>query len=423
MAGKKKRRSGRSRRSRRDQFHADSHADAATLSAIPDLEGVPQQDTTPITDAAQAAEACERLATSGSVAYDTEFIGEETYWPRLCLIQLASVDEVVLIDPMAIEDCSCVWSLLADPALEVIVHAGKQDLDIATHHFGTAPTNVRDTQVLAGFAGLPWPVGLNKAINAVLKINVPGGMTFTAWDRRPLSPQQCRYATDDVRYLLRLEQMLSERIATHGLEAWALAAQAQRCKGSDGVPDLTAQRRRIENGRSLRKGQRTLLHQLVLKRDEIARAQDRPPRALLPDQVLLALTRQRPSSIKAMADLRGMPRPVAEAHGEQLLQTIEQAADMAPPDDPPRPTEGCPFDRVAIDALWHRFAAACMDRGLSPELVCTRSDLARWHLGGGGEWPVNGWRSEALDSLLGAHLAGETLSLQSWPAWQHEAGA
>ncbi|MCH2137867.1 MAG: HRDC domain-containing protein [Phycisphaerales bacterium] len=421
MAGKNGNRRRNSRRRRRDEFHSDSHADPASLSPIPDIEGVPNNEAEPITSLPEMIEACDRLRASGRIAYDTEFIGEETYWPQLCLIQLASTDEVVLIDPQAIEDMSPVWELLADDAVEVIVHAGKTDLDIATVASGTSPTCVRDTQVLAGFAGLPWPVGLNKCIGAVLGVKVPGGMTFTAWNRRPLSPQQCRYAADDVRYLLMLEARLQARIVENDLEPWALAAQAERCTGSTGQPDMHAQRRRIENGRSLRKGQRATLQALVEARDSIAQELDRPHRAVIPDQALLAAARQRPDSASALNALRGMPRPVVERFGKRLIGVIADSADAEPPADPPRPTEGCPYQRVAIDALWHRFAAICMDRGLAPELVATRTDLARWHLGGGGDWPVDGWREDALDALLGTHLKGATVSLAPWPQWQHEA--
>jgi ribonuclease D len=365
-------------------------------------------------------EACQRLTASGRIAYDTEFIGEETYWPQLCLIQLASAEEIVLVDPFAIDDCGPVWTMLADPAVEVVVHAGKQDLDIAMVASGLAPTMVRDTQVLAGFAGLPWPVGLTKAISALLKIDVPGGMTFTAWDRRPLSSNQCRYAADDVRYLLKLATILEERIKAHDLDEWATAAQAERCTATDGTPDLSSQRRRIESGRSLRKGQRAALQKLVETRDALARQENRPPRALIPDQALLGAARQRPEHVAALAAVRGMPKPVVQSHGNTLLEAIAAARDAEGPTDPPRPTEGCPFDRVAIDALWHRFAAASMDRGLSPELVCTRSDLARWHLGGGGDWPVNGWRADALTGILGPHLQGDPITLKAWDAWRHD---
>ncbi len=112
MAGKNGNRRRNSRRRRRDEFHSDSHADPASLSPIPDIEGVPNNEAEPITSLPEMIEACDRLRASGRIAYDTEFIGEETYWPQLCLIQLASTDEVVLIDPQAIEDMSPVWDLL-----------------------------------------------------------------------------------------------------------------------------------------------------------------------------------------------------------------------------------------------------------------------------------------------------------------------
>jgi len=421
MAGKSGKQRRPTRRRRRDEHHADSHADGEALPAISKLDGIPLCDPTPITNLDELEAACDRLRATGRIAYDTEFIGEESYFPRVCLIQLGSDDEIVLVDPFAFDDLAPIWSLLADDAVEVIVHAGKSDLDIAATHSGTVPTRVRDTQVLAGFAGLPWPVGLNKAIGAVLGVKVPGGMTFTAWDRRPLSTRQCRYAADDVRYLLKLESALQDRITEQAHFAWADAAQAEKCAVTLGTPDLTSQRRRIENGRTLRKAQRAALHLLVHLRDKLAREEDTPPRALIPDQALLAAARQRPETKAALVALRGMPKPVVQDHGDTLLETIVASADAEPPKDPPRPSEGCPFDRIAIDALWHRFAAACLDRSLAPELVCTRTDLARWHLGGGGDWPVSGWRAEVLDTILKPHLDGATLSLHSWPIWRHGA--
>ena len=140
----------------------------------------------------------ERLRSVGSFAYDSEFIGEMSYVPKLCLIQIATEQEIALVDPLADLDLMPLWELFADPAVQKIVHAGAQDMEPVIRMLGRPATNVLDTQIAAGFARLPYPISLQRMVLQLLGIKLGKGLTFTHWDQRPLSSQQTRYAADDV---------------------------------------------------------------------------------------------------------------------------------------------------------------------------------------------------------------------------------
>ena len=132
----------------------------------------------------------EKLRRSGSFAYDSEFIGELTYFPKLCLIQVASRDHIALIDPLANLSLSPFWELLCDQAVEKIVHAGAQDIEPVIRHTGRSPEHIFDTQVCAGFAAMPYPVSLSKLVMELTGARLGKGLTFSHWDKRPLSAMQ-----------------------------------------------------------------------------------------------------------------------------------------------------------------------------------------------------------------------------------------
>ena len=183
----------------RDQQHQASHDEAIAPGEIPDIPMVPPGTPDPITSPKDLLAMVEHVRAVGTFAYDTEFIGEETYFPHLCLVQLATSEQVFLVDPLAIEDLSPIWDLIADPAVLTLVHAGQQDLEPVYRLMNSTAANVIDTQVAAGFAGFPYPCSLNRLILAQVGAKLGKGMTFTHWDKRPLSSMQRRYAADDVR--------------------------------------------------------------------------------------------------------------------------------------------------------------------------------------------------------------------------------
>ncbi len=142
---------------------------------------------------------CQHIAEAGRVAFDTEFIGENSYQPVLCLVQVATRERVELIDPLALQDLRPLWKLLADPAVEKICHAGDQDLAIMFQESGLAPAHVFDAQIGAGMLGLGYPLAYWRVVERFCGVSLEKAHTYSAWDRRPLSREQFRYAVDDVR--------------------------------------------------------------------------------------------------------------------------------------------------------------------------------------------------------------------------------
>src|ERR1043165_9209726 len=149
----------------------------------------------------------EDLRCAKSFGYDSEFIGEHSYFPELCLIQVATAGptgRVALIDPMAGLDLTLFWALLADPNVEKLVHAGQPDLEPVVRHLNQPPRDVFDVQIVAAFAGLPYPMALSKLLKELTGTELLGSsrsVKFSQWNKRPLSPAQLQYAADDVRYL------------------------------------------------------------------------------------------------------------------------------------------------------------------------------------------------------------------------------
>src|SRR3954467_1082777 len=168
----------------------------------------------------------ERLADAaretGRLGLDTEFMPEGRYRPLLCLVQLVVGEEVAILDPLAGPlDAGPLAEVLADPAVEVVLHAGRQDVAILRREWRTSFTNVFDTQVAAGFAGSSAQAGYTGLLHDVLKIRLAKTASFTRWDARPLTPEQVRYAREDVEHLLPLADELQRRPTGRGAPPWA----------------------------------------------------------------------------------------------------------------------------------------------------------------------------------------------------------
>src|SRR5205823_9823478 len=154
------------------------------------------------------------------VGLDTEFVGEDTYHPRLCLVQVATSERLFLIDPLSAGPLDTFWKLVVDPANLVVVHAGREEVRLCHLWSGQIPGNLFDLQIAAGLAGLAYPLGHGALVGQLLKIRLDKGETRTEWRHRPLTRAQIRYAFDDVRYLLPLWERLAVRLEQLGRTAW-----------------------------------------------------------------------------------------------------------------------------------------------------------------------------------------------------------
>src|SRR5690242_16073647 len=153
-----------------------------------------------VADPASLAECCARLRETTVLGFDTEFVGEDTYEPSLCLIQVSTPTSLCLIDPLSAGPLDAFWQLLVDPARTVIVHAGREEIRMCRRWSGKAPTNWFDLQVAAGLVGLTYPLGHGALVYQLLGQRLTKAETLTEWRHRPLSSAQVSYAFDDVRY-------------------------------------------------------------------------------------------------------------------------------------------------------------------------------------------------------------------------------
>src|SRR3954471_20113741 len=169
-------------------------------------------------DPAALAQAARR---DGRLGLDTEFMPEGRYRPLLCLVQVAAGGEIAVLDPLEGFDPTPLAEVLADPSVEILLHAGRQDVAILRREWNTTFTNVFDTQVAAGFAGFSAQAGYNGLLHDVLKIRLPKTASFTRWDARPLTEEQMAYARGDVEHLMPLADNIQERLVSRGRLGWA----------------------------------------------------------------------------------------------------------------------------------------------------------------------------------------------------------
>lgn len=359
------------------------------------------------------------------VAFDTEFIGEESFYPKVCLLQVATPTKVVLIDPVPMRsDGSALADLfraVAAPGRTVLLHAGDADLGILRRGADSEPHAVIDTQVAAALCWMPWPSSLGTVLETLTGYRLGKAHTFTNWDARPLTPSQLRYAADDVRYLGLMWHLLSERLQALGRLEWALTESAEQMRASDFTPE--AQLRRLTRTETMRTGQRAIARELVSLRYELAREHDLPTRTVIPDAAVIELSKRKPTDRGALSNISGLPRRIVASHADDVLAAIARGRTAEPEPE----SHGAPMDdpriRAECDALWTAVQVRAHSIGLAPNMVVTKSVFTRWFnavadgrkhgqaIGctGGADplFAADDWRCKALGEWLDGFLKGE----------------
>lgn len=397
------------------ESHAQAHEDAVS-DAAPTLDHalVTRATAELVATQQELSSLLAHLRAEGRFAFDSEFIGESSYHPQLCLVQIATAKRIAIVDPMMPIDLLPFWELVCDPGIEKIVHAGEQDLEPAWRHVGRRPANVFDTQVAAGFASMAYPVSLAKLIQEVLGVSLAKGLTFTQWDARPLTPRQLRYAADDVRYLLAVHAALVDLLRASGRLEWARDECVARCDPDRWTVNVAIDSLRIRGATTLDGRQLSVLQALFGWRNAVASEQDLPPRAVLKDEVLIELARRPAKTPDKLRQVRGMPRPVVESFGTTLLGLMQEAWEKPAP-LPPRPSESSPRERFVADTLFALLQSTCGSAGVDPTLVCSKQDLldllqARRQGKPLDEFAVmKGWRRELAGAMLLRAFSGQEL--------------
>jgi ribonuclease D len=403
----------------RSKFRSRSHDAAHEEGPAPQIQCTHERVFRGKPELVQTQEGLEkligRLRAAGSFAYDSEFIGELSYVPRLCLVQTATDQEITLVDPLAEIDLKPLWELMADASVEKIVHAGGQDMEPVKRNLQRPAANVVDTQIAAGFAGLPYPVSLQRLVLQMLQVRLGKGLTFTHWDQRPLSAQQLRYAADDVRYLPAAWAELRKLVEAAGTFRWAGQECEAMCLSTPYQFDPLTSFTRIRGAGSLDARQLGILRELALWRDGCARQEDLPPRTVVKDEVMIDLCRTAPGSEDRLSAIQGLPRPIRQNHAQAILDAIKLgAASPAPEAMENRKMDELPREQFRTDALHSAAQTMCMAQGIDPQIVFARTDMAEFTraMSNGGELDklriMQGWRKEVVGQwLVDACRSGE----------------
>lgn len=362
------------------------------------------------------------------IAIDTEFMGEGRYRTLLCLIQVAVPLDgrdggswIELIDPLQSElDISPLAAVLADPDIEVVVHAGRQDIALLRRALCSEIANVFDTQVAAGFAGLTAQISYDALLQETLGLRLAKSASFTRWDRRPLTAEQLAYAREDVVHLLEAADVLKGRLAKLGRLEWAL----QECtplQSSSDERDLETIFARLPRIASASGAAQALARELVQWREETAARQDRPVQGVLPDAALVEVARRAPSSLSELSNIRGLTQPIVKRSGEEILQRLREGASrpVAPLRTPERSRPPDPTDAPIVALAEALARSKAREAGLAYELIATKADLQALVSARRLREPepdvrlLTGWRRDLIGEQVLKLLAGElALSVQ-----------
>lgn len=381
------------------------------------------------------ADLAARARETGRLGIDTEFMGEGRYRSLLCLVQVAvpaadapagalgADDEVnvEVLDPLAGElDPGPLAEVLADPAVEIVMHAGRQDVGLLRRVWQTEVTNLFDTQVAAGFAGLRAQLGYEPLLREMLGVRLHKSASFTKWDTRPLTAEQVAYAREDVLHLLQLAGALQARLAELGRLGWA-REECRMLEGVSDVRDVASVFARLPRVSSLDPRQRAVAYELAAWREQTAQAHDRPAQTVLADAALVELARRRPRSRERLKQIRGLNESALHRRGDAIIAAIERGAEREPiAVEGERPAQPEPRDAALIALCEALVRARALEGELAYELIAARADLQRIVVAvrdGEAEPAVRtleGWRRELVGAEL-IELLGGKLALRVGP--------
>jgi len=354
-------------------------------------------------DAAALRAFIDAWPADSALALDTEFVRERTYYPRLCLIQVAATDRLALIDALAITDPGPLVALLTGPRRPKLLHAARQDLEALLPLTGAPIGPVFDTQIAAALLGFPAQIGYGDLVRQLLGVELSKGHARTDWARRPLSVEQLAYAADDVRYLPALAALLEERLGAAGRRDWMAEESAA-------LGDIALYRvepaeawRRLKGLERLEPAAQGALRLLARWREERAMERDLPRGWVLPDAALFDIAQARPRRREELSRLASVPRTTAERAAAEILAVL--AAKPAAADGPATGTSRAgPGELRQLKALQQRLLAIAGELGLQPEVLATRRELTAL-VRGERELPIlSGWRRSIVGEPLLAAL-------------------
>lgn len=354
-----------------------------------------------------------RLKGQPWLAVDTEFMRERTYYPELCLVQVATDEVVACIDTLALPSLQPLMDVLLDPATLKVLHAARQDLEIFYHLAAKVPAPVFDTQVTARFLGLPDQAGYGAVVQSLLGITLDKSHARTDWARRPLPAAALEYAADDVRHLRDIYKKMQTELAARGRTGWAEPELKALTDEKLYRPDPEGAWHRVRGIQRLKPKSAALVKSLAAWRERTAMGENRPRQWILKDEAMLDVAKQVPSDLASLAAIRGVGDALAKRHGAEIMQMLKAGGDSAGE----RPRAAAPLStrqEALVDALNAIVRLKAAEGDVSAASLANRSELERLVRGERELEILKDWRlklagQSLLDFLGGAYVlaAGE----------------
>lgn len=367
--------------------------------STPALQTVVTLETTP-----DLAAFCNRMASEKFITVDTEFLRETTYYPKLCLIQIAGADEAVLIDPMAPGmDLAPFFELMADQNVLKVFHAARQDFEILIQLSGVVPTPVIDTQIAAMVCGFGDQVGYEAIVRKLVGASIDKSSQFTDWSRRPLTSKQALYAVSDVTHLRVVYEKLQAMLHETGREGWLddeietlTSPETYRVEPEESYKRIKA---RIQN-----KKQFGVLISIAAWREREAQTRNVPRGRVLKDEAVAEIAIQMPQKPESINELRLVSKGTANSSmGAAILKAVAHGLARDPktiPDFKGRGDEMSAAQQAAAEVLKLALKVACETENVAPKLLASASDIDAVAIDDNADVPLlHGWRREVFGNM------------------------
>jgi len=353
-----------------------------------------------ITTTADLEALVSRLSEYPHITIDTEFLRESTFWPILCLVQIASDDESAIIDPLAKGiDLQPLFNLMANENVLKVFHAGRQDLEIFHHLSKEVPKPIFDTQVAAMVCGFGESVGYDTLVSKIAGKHVDKSSRFTDWSRRPLSDRQLEYAEADVTHLRDVYKFLSDKLNETDRSDWVTSEmEILRSPETYFIPPEDVWKR--IKFRNYQPKFLAVLQAVAAWRERQAHDQDVPRNRIVRDEALLEIASSMPKNAEALSHVRGLGKRFADGKNGNALLSAIQAALAQPKDKYPQMTKKEQMPKgiaPLMDLLKVLLKMRCEENNVAQKLICNTADLEKIATDSNADVPaLKGWRREVF---------------------------
>ena len=355
---------------------------------------------------------CEQIQQATWIALDTEFLREKTYYPKFCLLQIATLDWVACVDPIALPDLSTLFDAIYNPAIVKVFHSCRQDLEIFFQITGKLPEPIFDTQIAAPLLGFQDNPGYAMLVSSFLNINLSKAHTRADWSKRPLTNDEIDYAADDVIYLCQIYQIMTQKLTELGRIDWLKQDFAELTNPDHYQVQPEKAWLRIKGQNKLTGKQLSIIQTVAEWREKTAQAEDRPKNWLLRDELLFDLAKLQPETVTELAAVCGINERAVQRYGKELCQLITDAKNRPPipltlKDRPAKKTQQ---QEAILDILTALVRIRAEENSLNPTILASRKDLEALLFNGDEECTLlHGWRFSMAGRELIGLLKGELL--------------